>query len=60
MSKNDTRTINIKKFERGGSMEELGGMWRCQHSHRLTDGGGAQPALWMTGCGAVQIEFKMR
>jgi hypothetical protein len=59
MSKNDMGTINIKTCERGGSMEVIGGMWRCQHSHMLTDGGGAQPASWMTGCRAVQIEFKM-
>jgi hypothetical protein len=24
-------------------VEGLGGMWRCGHSHRLTNGGGAQP-----------------
>jgi hypothetical protein len=40
MSKNDTRTINIQTCERGGSIEMIGGMWRCQHSHKLTDDGG--------------------
>jgi hypothetical protein len=45
MSKNNTRIINIKTCERNGGMEVIGGMWRCQHSHRLTDGGGVQPAL---------------
>jgi hypothetical protein len=44
MSKNDTRTINIKTCERGGGMEVIGACGGVDTATCLTDGGGARPA----------------